>query len=38
MRSDVLLVARAGRGPRIECGGGLAARRTAADTVHLLSA
>jgi urease accessory protein len=37
MRSDVLLVARAGRGPRIECGGGLAARRTAADTVHLLS-
>lgn len=38
MRSDVLLVARPGRGPHIECGGGLAARRTHADTVHLLSA
>lgn len=38
MRSDVLLVARPGRGPRIECTGGLAARRTESDTVHLLSA
>jgi urease accessory protein len=38
MRSDVLLVASPGRGPRIECHGGLAARRTAADTVHLISA
>lgn len=38
MRSDVLLVARPGRGPHIECAGGLAARRTEADTVHLLSA
>ncbi|MHA3021398.1 urease accessory protein UreD [Mycobacterium sp. BMJ-28] len=38
MRSDVLLVAMPGRGPHIECSGGLAARRTAADTVHLVSA
>lgn len=38
MRSDVLLVASPGRGPRIECSGGLAARRTEADTVHLISA
>lgn len=38
MRSDVLLVARPGRGPHIECSGGLAARRTDPDTVHLLSA
>lgn len=38
MRSEVLLVARPGRGPHIECAGGLAARRTGADTVHLLSA
>lgn len=38
MRTDVLLVASPGRGPRIECRGGLAARRTAADTVHLISA
>jgi urease accessory protein len=38
MRSEVLLVARVGRGPRIECTGGVAARRTAADTVHLVSA
>jgi urease accessory protein len=38
MRSDVLLVARPGRGPHIECAGGLAARRTESDTVHLLSA
>jgi urease accessory protein len=38
MRSDVLLVARPGRGPLIECVGGLAARRTDAEVVHLLSA
>ena len=38
MRSDVLLVARPGRGPHIECTGALAARRTDADTVHLVSA
>lgn len=38
MRSDVLLVASPGRGPRIECSGGLAARRTRPDTVHLISA
>ena len=38
MRSDVLLVARPDRGPLIECTGALAARRTAADTVHLISA
>lgn len=38
MRSDVLLVARPGRGPHIECAGGLAARRTEPDAVHLLSA
>jgi urease accessory protein len=39
MRSEVLLVAVAGRLPRIEChGGGIQARQTAADTVHLLSA
>ena len=38
MHSDVLIVARAGRLPRIECRGGLAARITLADTVHLLSA
>ncbi|MCV7354953.1 urease accessory protein UreD [Mycolicibacterium fluoranthenivorans] len=38
MHSDILLVARPDRGPRIECSGALAARRTAADTVHLLSA
>lgn len=38
MRSDVLLVARPGRGPHIECAGALAARRTEPDVVHLLSA
>jgi urease accessory protein len=38
MHSDILLVARPDRGPRIECSGALAARRTAAETVHLLSA
>lgn len=38
MHSEVLIVARAGRLPRIECRGGLAARLTLADTVHMLSA
>jgi urease accessory protein len=38
MRSDVLIVAHRDRQPRIECGGGLAARRTEPDTVHLVSA
>jgi urease accessory protein len=38
MRSDVLLVACRDRQPRIECRGGLAARRTEPDTVHLVSA
>jgi len=38
MRSDVLLVASRDRQPRIECGGGVAARRTEPDTVHLVSA
>lgn len=38
MRSDVLLVACRDRAPRIECGGGVAARRTEPDTVHLISA
>ncbi|ULE32426.1 urease accessory protein UreD [Mycobacterium sp. IDR2000157661] len=38
MRSDVVIVAPNGRRPRIECTGGLAARLTAADTVHLVSA
>ncbi|BBX61549.1 urease accessory protein UreD [Mycobacterium saskatchewanense] len=39
MRSDLLLVARGNRLPRIECrGGGLQARCTAPDTVHLVSA
>lgn len=38
MRSDVLIVACAGRPPRLECTGGLAARRTEPDTVHLVSA
>ena len=38
MRSDVLIVADRARQPRIECGGGVAARRTEADTVHLVSA
>jgi urease accessory protein len=37
LRSDVLIVARADRQPRIECRGGLAARRTELDTVHLVS-
>lgn len=38
MHSQVLIVASPGRGPRIECTGGLTARRTAPDTVHLVSA
>jgi urease accessory protein len=38
MRSDVLVVAQPGRLPRIECRGGLAARHTEPDTVHLVSA
>jgi urease accessory protein len=38
MRSDVLVVAAAGRLPRIECRGALAARHTEPDTVHLVSA
>ena len=38
MRSDVLIVARRDRRPRIECRGGLAARQTEPDTVHLVSA
>ena len=36
MRSDVVVGPH--RSPRIECSGGLAARRTEADTVHLVSA
>jgi urease accessory protein len=38
MRSDVVLVACRDRQPRIECGGGVAARRTEPDTVHQVSA
>jgi urease accessory protein len=38
VRSDVLIVARSDRQPHIECGGGLAARRTEPDMVHLVSA
>ncbi|MDT7761938.1 MAG: urease accessory protein [Mycobacterium sp.] len=38
MRSDVLIVACRDRQPRIECGGGIAGRRTEVDTVHLVSA
>ncbi|MGH3643715.1 MAG: urease accessory protein UreD [Mycobacterium sp.] len=38
MLSDVLIVASRNRAPRIECVGGLAGRRTDADTVHLVSA
>lgn len=38
MRSGVVIVAAPGRRPRIECTGGLAARHTEADTVHLVSA
>jgi urease accessory protein len=38
MHSEVLIVARPDRRPRIECSGGLTARTTLADTVHLISA
>jgi len=38
MRSDVLIVAHRGRRPRIEASGGIAARETELDTVHLVSA
>jgi urease accessory protein len=38
MLSDVLIAARPDRAPSIECVGGVAARRTDADTVHLVSA
>ena len=38
MHSDVLIVARPGRGPRIECAGAIVARSTESDTVHLVSA
>lgn len=38
MRSEVLVVARRDRRPRIESAGGLAVRLTGADTVHLVSA
>jgi urease accessory protein len=37
MHTDVLIVARPGRQPRIECVGGIAARATETDTVHLVS-
>lgn len=37
MRSDVLIVARPDRSPHLEASGGLAARRTEPDTVHLVS-
>ena len=38
MRSEVVIVARPDRSPRLECSGGIAARRTGPDTVHLVSA
>jgi urease accessory protein len=38
LRSDVVIVAGRDRHPRIECSGGLAARRTEPGTVHLVSA
>ena len=38
MHSEVLVVARPGRLPLLECRGGLAARATLPDTVHLVSA
>jgi urease accessory protein len=38
MRSEVLIVACPNRRPRIECSGGLAARLTEPDTMHLVSA
>lgn len=38
MRTDVLIVARRNRRPRIESSGGIAGRETEPDTVHLVSA
>ena len=38
MRTDVLIVAHRDRRPRIESSGGIAARETEPDTVHLVSA
>jgi urease accessory protein len=38
MHSEVLIVADASRGPRIECAGALVARQTEPHTVHLVSA
>jgi len=38
MHSDVLVVARRDRLPHLECRGGIAARSTAPNTVHLVSA
>jgi len=38
LRSDIVIVAGPDRQPRIECSGGIAARRTDPDTVHLVSA
>lgn len=38
MRTDVLIVAHRNRRPRIEASGGIAARETEPDTVHLVSA
>lgn len=37
MRSDVVIVARPDRSPHLECSGGIAARLTETDTVHLVS-
>jgi urease accessory protein len=37
MRSDVTIVARPDRSPHLQSAGGIAARRTARDTVHLVS-
>ncbi|HYO04395.1 MAG TPA: urease accessory protein UreD [Mycobacterium sp.] len=38
MLSDVLIIASPDRAPRLECAGGVAARRTDTHTVHLVSA
>lgn len=38
MRTDVLIVARRDRRPRLESSGGIAVRETEPDTVHLVSA
>ncbi|CAA0106762.1 Urease accessory protein UreD [Mycolicibacterium vanbaalenii] len=37
MHSEVVIIARANRSPHIESAGGIAARRTERDTVHLVS-